>query len=143
MTPAEFLAVVLPSSGSGQYCAVELTNRKEHFYAETIDDLIPKIDAWHAAKCDVFFAVATFDTKRGTENAQFVRSFFIDMDGYASKKAAATALDNFLAKWAKNDDRLQRLPVYKQKLYHGQLQVVCSMEHTPLQHKLVRVLMGK
>jgi hypothetical protein len=98
MTPAEFLAVVLPSSGSGQYCAVELTNRKEHFYSETIDDLIPKIDAWHAAKCDVFFAVATFDTKRGTENAQFVRSFFIDMDGYASKKAAATALDNFLAK---------------------------------------------
>lgn len=98
MTPAEFLAVILPSSGSGQYCAVELTKRKEHFYAETIDGLIPKIDAWHAAKCDVFFAVATFDSKRGTENAQFVRSFFIDMDGYASKKAAATALDNFLAK---------------------------------------------
>ena len=27
------------------------------------------------------------------------------------------SLDDFLAKWAKNDDRLQRLTVYKQKLY--------------------------
>jgi Domain of unknown function (DUF927) len=97
MTPAEFLAVVLPSSGLGQYCAVELTKRKEHFYAENIDDLIPKIDAWHAAKCDVFFALATFDTKRGTDNAQYIRSFFIDMDGYASKKEAALALQDFLA----------------------------------------------
>ena len=96
MTPAEFLAVVLPSSGLGQYCAVELTKRKEHFYAETIDDLIPKIDEWHAAKCDVFFALSVFDEKRGAEQAQFIRSFFIDMDGYASKKAAATALTDFL-----------------------------------------------
>jgi hypothetical protein len=96
MTPAEFLAVVLPSAGLGQYCAVELTKRKEHFYAETVDALIPKIDAWHAAKCDVFFALATFDEKRGAEQAQYIRSFFVDMDGYASKKAAANALTDFL-----------------------------------------------
>ena len=72
MTPAEFLAVVLPSPGLGLYCAVELTKKKEHFYAETIDDLIPKIDAWTAASYDVFYGVAAFDTKRGADNAQLL-----------------------------------------------------------------------
>jgi hypothetical protein len=96
MTPAEFLAVVLPSPGLGLYCAVELTKKKEHFYAETIDDLIPKIDAWTAASYDVFYGVAAFDTKRGADNAQFVKSFFIDMDGYATKKDAANALIKFM-----------------------------------------------
>ena len=96
MTPADFLAVVLPSSGHGLYCAVELTKRKEHFYAETTDALLPKIDAWHDKKYDTFFALATFDTKRGAETAQFIKSFFIDMDGYNTKKDAATALEGFL-----------------------------------------------
>ena len=96
MTPAEFLAVVLPSAGSGLYCAVELTKRKEHFYAETIDEIAAKVEEWHQQQLDCFFAVATFDTKRGTDNAQFVRSFFVDMDGYETKKAAALALTDFL-----------------------------------------------
>ena len=96
MTPAEFLAVVLPSPGLGLYCAVELTKKKEHFYAETIAELFPKIDAWSAASCDVFFGIATFDVGRGADRAQYVKSFFIDMDGYATKKDAANELIKFM-----------------------------------------------
>lgn len=96
MTPAEFLAVVLPSEGYGLYCAVELTKKKEHVYADKIDDLIPTIDSWSANNCDVFYGVATFDTKRGSENAQYLKSFFVDLDGYATKKDAANALAKFL-----------------------------------------------
>ena len=98
MTPADFLAVVLPSSGEGLYCAVELTKKKEHFYADNLADIVAKVDAWHKLKYDCFFAVSTFDEKRGSANAQFVRSFFVDLDGYASKKEAALALDAFLDK---------------------------------------------
>ena len=96
MTSAEFLAVVLPSEGFGLYCAVELTKKKEHVYAAKIDDLIPTIEQWHANNYDVFYSVATFDKKRGAEEAQYLKSFFVDLDGYTSKKAAADALIQFL-----------------------------------------------
>lgn len=96
MTPAEFLAVVLPSAGSGRYCAVELSGKKEHYYAETIDEIAAKVEEWNAKQYNCFFAVATFGTKRDAEDAQFVRSFFVDLDGYESKKAAAAALSDFI-----------------------------------------------
>lgn len=96
MTPAEFLAVVLPSEGFGLYCAVELTKEKEHVYAEKIEDLVPTIEQWHANNYDVFYGLATFDKKRNASDAQYLKSFFVDLDGYASKKAAADALVKFL-----------------------------------------------
>ena len=96
MTSAEFLAVVLPSEGFGLYCAVELTKEKEHVYADKIEDLIPTIEQWHANNYDVFYGLATFDTKRNASEAQYLKSFFVDLDGYASKKAAADALIQFL-----------------------------------------------
>ena len=96
MTSAEFLAVVLPSEGFGLYCAVELTKKKEHVYAAKIEELIPTIEQWHANNYDVFYGLATFDNKRGAEEAQYLKSFFVDLDGYASKKAAADALIQFL-----------------------------------------------
>ena len=96
MTPAEFLAVVLPSPGHGKYCAVELTLKKEHFYTEEINELAIRADVWHSALKDCFFALATFEEKRGAEQAQFLKSFFMDLDGYATKKDAALALDDFL-----------------------------------------------
>ena len=101
MTPAEFLAVVLPSPGNGHYCAAELsTTKKAHAYEETTHDLIPHIDKWHAAKRDVYFALATFKEpgKRTADNAQAIKALFIDMDGYETKKAAALALNEFLVK---------------------------------------------
>ena len=43
MNPLEFLAVVLPSSGHGTYCAAELTKKKEHLFVENLDDFYPKV----------------------------------------------------------------------------------------------------
>lgn len=100
MTPLDFLAAVLPSPGHGYYCAAELSNKKEHRYEEKLEDLIPHIDAWNAANYDIYFALATFaeeGSREGT-NARHIRSMFIDMDGYASKKEAAAALAEFMQK---------------------------------------------
>ena len=101
MTPLEFLAAVLPAPGTGMYCVAELSsNKKEHQYEETLEDLQAPITAWHSADKDVYFALSTFSVagKRTADNARFIRSLFIDMDGYASKKDAATALSSFLDK---------------------------------------------
>lgn len=99
MTPLEFLAVVLPSSGLGSYCAVELTRKKQHVFKDTIADFQPYIDSWNADHCDIFYAVSCFEgNKREAEKATHIRSFFVDLDGYASKKAAVLALDAFMAK---------------------------------------------
>ena len=102
MTPAEFLAVVLPSPGLGLYCAVELTKKKEHYYAETVDEILNKVTEWHAAGCDCFYGVSTFEERRGTEQAKFAKSFFLDLDGYETKKDAASALETFLQKTGLN-----------------------------------------
>jgi len=100
MTPLEFLAVVLPSPGTGHYCAVELTKKKEHAFVEKLEDLFPHVDRWNKNNCDIFFALSTFAKvgKRTAENTLKIKSFFIDMDGYESKKAAALALDAFMEK---------------------------------------------
>jgi hypothetical protein len=100
MTPLEFQAVVLPSPNHGYYCAAELsTKKKEHNYVEEIADVYPKVDQWVADSKNVFFALSTFEKsgKRTADNARHIRSLFIDMDGYASKKQAAIALHAFLA----------------------------------------------
>ena len=100
MTPLEFLAVVLPSPGTGYYCAVELTKKKEHAFVEKLEDLLPYVDRWNKANCDVFFGLSTFQKagRRTAENTVKIKAFFIDMDGYESKKAAALALDAFMEK---------------------------------------------
>lgn len=101
MTPLDFMAAVLPSPGNGYYCAAELTTRKkEHVYEENLEDLIPHIDGWNAKDCDIYFALGTFKEVGSREgiNVQCLKSMYIDMDGYASKKEAATSLQNFLEK---------------------------------------------
>jgi len=99
MTPLEFLAVVLPSPGLGSYCAVELTKRKQHVFTDTIEELHPHIDNWNNDNCDIFYAVSCFNgKKREADKATHVKSFFVDLDGYASKKDAVLALDAFMAK---------------------------------------------
>lgn len=100
MTPLEFLAVVLPSPGTGLYCAAELsTKKKEHLYVENLDDIYPTVTSWVEGSKNAFIALSTFEAsgKRTAENARFIKSLFIDMDGYASKKQAALALGAFLA----------------------------------------------
>jgi len=101
MEPLEFLAVVLPSPGHGYYCAAELSsNRKQHVFTEDIDAFAPYVEQWLDDQHDIYFALASFEDKgkRTADNAQYLRSMFIDMDGYESKKAAALALNNFLEK---------------------------------------------
>jgi hypothetical protein len=101
MTPLEFLAVVLPSPDNGFYCAAELTTKKkEHTFVQKIEEIEPTVGKWVTQSKDIYFALSTFEKsgKRTAENARFIRSLFIDMDGYASKKEAALALDGFLAK---------------------------------------------
>jgi hypothetical protein len=101
MTPLEFLAAVLPAPSTGTYCVAELSSiKKEHQYEESLEDLQAPIEAWHAADKDVYFALSTFAVagKRTADHARFIRSLFIDMDGYATKKDAATALGAFLEK---------------------------------------------
>jgi len=99
MNPLEFLAVVLPSPTTGLYCAAELsTKKKEHLYVENLEDIYPSVTNWVADRKNAFIALSTFENagKRTAENARFIKSLFIDMDGYASKKQAALALGAFL-----------------------------------------------
>lgn len=108
MTPLEFLAVVLPSSGHGLYCACEMTDKKEHIFVENTAEFYPKVDTWVENKCNVYFALATFDEKvaqikgnkdrRTIPNSRFIKALFLDLDGYETKKAAAQALNQFMVK---------------------------------------------
>ena len=100
MTPLEFLAVVLPTPEYGNYCVAELTRTKEHVFLDSLDQTTAHVERWHDNKCDVYFALATFseENNRTAANARYVKSLFIDMDGYASKKDAAQALSAFLEK---------------------------------------------
>ena len=99
MTPLEFLAVVLPPPEFGRYCVAELT-KKEHAFVHTLEETTAPIKRWHDSKFDIYFALATFgdEDNRLAVNARYVKSLFIDMDGYASKKDAAQALSAFLSK---------------------------------------------
>jgi len=99
MEPLEFLAAVLPSPGHGYYCTAELSsNKKAHVFVERLEQIEPYKQDWLGKKRDVYFALATFADKgkRTADNAEYLRSLFIDMDGYENKKAAAQALSSFL-----------------------------------------------
>jgi len=101
MKPLEFLAEVLPSPGHGYYCVAELSSaKKEHAFVSDLPDIRPKVKAWLGASRDIYFALSTFkeNKSRKAENAQFIKSIFIDMDGYTTKRDAAHALGAFLEK---------------------------------------------
>lgn len=119
MTPLEFLAEVLPSPGNGYYCAAELTNKKEHVFKETLEELLPTIERWSAKGYDTYFALGTFGTSkdRTKDNMHASQVLAVDLDcnhpkdipqpdkdtgemvikpkSYPSAKAAALALQKF------------------------------------------------
>ena len=71
MEPLDFMAAVLPSQGNGRYCVAELTQKKEHYYVETLEQAKTKIDEWRNKKYDIYFALGTFgieafQTRNGT-----------------------------------------------------------------------------
>lgn len=105
MEPQEFLAAVLPPPGHGYYCLADVYSAsKPHIFVEQIADFWPTVDEWLLQRQHVFFALATFDPvvltlkkdRRTAHNSRYLKSLFIDMDGYASKKEAASALSAFL-----------------------------------------------
>lgn len=100
MNPLEFLAAVLPPPEFGRYCVAELSKVKEHVFVDSLDQTTAPTTRWLNDKCDIYFALATFgkDNNRLATNARYVKSLFIDMDGYASKRDAAQALNSFLDK---------------------------------------------
>ena len=56
MKPLEFLAEVLPTAGNGYYCLAELTtNKKEHVFAQTIEELAPALERWNKKNHDIYF----------------------------------------------------------------------------------------
>jgi hypothetical protein len=102
MTPLDFLAVVLPSSGL--YCIVELTSpRKQHVYTDTLEEAYAAVQAFDAQEYDVYFALASFNEagNRTSNNAKNIRSLYVDLDcgnnkGYATASEATTALQEFV-----------------------------------------------
>ena len=68
-------------------------------FTAALDTTPAHIKRWHDSKLDIYFALATFgeEDNRQAVNARYVKSLFIDMDGYASKKDAALALNAFSA----------------------------------------------
>lgn len=120
MTPLDFLAAVLPSSGNGYYCAVELTNKKEHVFKQTLEELMPTVEMWGKEGLDTFFALGTFGTNkdRTADNMHTSQVLAVDLDclhpkdvpsvpdketgelrvkpkAYPNAKAAAMALTKF------------------------------------------------
>ena len=114
MEPLEFLAEVLPPPGNGRYCVVELSKNKEHFFVETLEQALPKINAWKQRGLDVYFALGTFGDldRRLATNVQMVRCIAVDVDcnhpkdipdeagvvkpkAYPSAQAAAQAIMQF------------------------------------------------
>lgn len=114
MKPLDFIAEVLPSPGHGLYCVADVrSRRKEHVFVKNISDMRTTVKDWLGRKKDLYFALATYDEKvadiksnkdrRTAQNARFMKSMFIDMDGYESKKAAVIALNTFLEKTGLGD----------------------------------------
>ena len=123
MTPLDFLAAVLPSPGNGYYCAVELTNKKQHVFGQTLEEIMPTVQRWADKGLDTYFALGTFGTNkdRTKDNMHASQVLAVDIDcnhpkdlpsvldeetgemvvkakAYPSAKAAAVALQDFCDK---------------------------------------------
>lgn len=82
MNPLDFMAAVLPPPGNGYYCVVELTKKKDHVFAETLEELEPTLDKWKLQGNDIYFALGTFTDgiNRKATNVNMVRCIAVDVD---------------------------------------------------------------
>lgn len=102
MAPLDFLAAVLPSSG--YYCVAELSsNKKEHRYVTSVQELEEIANGFDASHKDAYFALASFSEagERKADKALYLRSCFFDIDcgegkDYPTKREALNALVSFL-----------------------------------------------
>ena len=103
----QFYEKALPSQGV--YCVAKITsgNRVTQRFAESIDDVESLARQFALENANVYVALASFaGYSRKAEDAQFLRSFFIDLDvgeekaavgrGYATQGDAQSALQAFL-----------------------------------------------
>lgn len=99
MNPLDFLRAVLPSAGHGLYCAMS-GKTKKHVFVEQVEDLQPQFERMVEREHDAYFALATYatDESRKASNARYLRSLFIDMDGYETPQDAWAELRGFLRK---------------------------------------------
>lgn len=106
MEPLDFLAAVLPSTG--RYCTFAL-NGKRNIFSTTLEELFDTTKQISDAGEEVWYGLATFDESGGrkAENAQWMRSFFMDLDcgtdvktgdqrAFPTKKFAVQELNRFL-----------------------------------------------
>lgn len=99
----QFYEKALPSQGV--YCVAKLPQggRLTQKFVETLDDLEATVRQFALEEVNTYVALASFDGySRKAEDAQYLRSFFIDLDvgdgkGYASKQDAHVDLQRFLA----------------------------------------------
>lgn len=101
MEPVDFLQRVLPSQGL--YCVAEFdTERKQHKFVKTIEDMLEGSREHVQQKLNSYFALGSFikDGTRTAANVSHMRSLFIDVDcgagKYANKKEAILAVRKFL-----------------------------------------------
>jgi len=101
MEPVEFLQRVLPSQGL--YCVAEFdTERKQHRFVKSIEDMLEGSQEHVQQKLNSYFALGSFikDGTRTAANVSHMRSLFIDVDcgngKYANKKEAFLAVRKFL-----------------------------------------------
>jgi hypothetical protein len=82
MDPLEFMAAVLPPPGNGRYCVAELTKKKEHVYADTLEGAFKAVERWNSSNFDIYFALSTFGgaDNRQAANAQMTKCIAIDID---------------------------------------------------------------
>jgi hypothetical protein len=78
----DFYKKALPSKGV--YCVADIdpeTKRTRHKFVESIDDLVTAIEDKKQHKTNVFVALSSFSGySRKADEAQYVRSFFVDLD---------------------------------------------------------------
>ncbi len=106
VTPAAFVAAVLPPQGYGHYCVVELSSKKKtHAFVDTLDAVVAQAQAFDEQHFNTYVAMATYENtdSREAQNARWVKSFYVDIDCgeghvYGTPKDGAVALSEFVEK---------------------------------------------
>lgn len=97
-----FYRNILPSQGVYCVTSISKTGIARNIFAESIDDLLSKIEAAKSGGNNVFVALNSFKGhSRKADNALHCRSFFVDLDigeskGYATQEDAIQALNEFV-----------------------------------------------
>jgi hypothetical protein len=99
----EFYKKILPSTGI--YCIADInpaTGKTTHKFVESVDEIEPIVNKLISKNTNIFVALAAFKGySRKADSAEFLRSFFVDLDvgenkEYKSKEEALADLSKFV-----------------------------------------------